>query len=135
MESHIPVKADVETQTEVEMDRGEEGSKRTRNISEILMEISLAYEHMQDLKEQYRDALPELKKFGDMEMEKFLRTYAKLKVRVMDEYDEYQMIKLFKCNFCSYSSERKRNVACHMEKNHTLPNTKHIKKETSITPK
>jgi len=117
------------------MDRGEEVSKRTRNISEILMEISLAYEHMQDLKEQYRDALPELKKFGDMEMEKFLRTYAKLKVRVMDEYDEYKMIKLFKCSVCSYSSERKHNVIRHMEMNHTVPNTKHIKKETSITLK
>ncbi len=58
------------------MDRDEKGSKRTRNISEILMEISLAYEHMQDLKEQYRNALPEFKKFGDMEKKKFLRTYA-----------------------------------------------------------
>ena len=38
-----------------------------------------------------------------------------------DDDDEYQMIKLFKCNFCSYSSERKRNVTHHMEKNHTLP--------------
>ena len=52
-----------------------------------------------------------------------------------DDDDEYQMIKLFKCNFCSYSSERKRNVTRHMEKHHTLPNTMHIKKETSITPK
>jgi hypothetical protein len=52
-----------------------------------------------------------------------------------DDDDEYQMIKLFKCNFCSYSSERKRNVTRHMEKHHTVPNTKDIKKETSITPK
>jgi len=82
-QSHIPVNADVETQTEVEMDRDEEGYKRTRNISEILMDISLAYEHMQDLKEEYRDALPEVRKLEEEKIEEeILKQFSVLQVRV-----------------------------------------------------
>ena len=54
---------------------------------------------------------------------------------ILDDGDDYQMIKLFKYNVFPYSSERKHNVKCYMKKNHTALYTKHIKKGTGIPPK
>ena len=48
------------------------------------------------IKEEYKAALPELRKLGDMERKKILNNYAKLKVHVMDDYDD--MEKGYECD-------------------------------------
>ena len=80
LQSHIPVNADVETQTGVEMDRDKDRYKRTSNILEILRGISFAFDHLKDFRKQYRDVLPEFKKLEKADKEKFIKTYAYFKV-------------------------------------------------------
>merc|ERR1712082_482692 len=71
----------------VEMDRDEDRYKRTSNILEKLRGISFAFDHLKDFRKQYRDALPEFKKLEKTDKDKFIQTYAYVKVQVIDEYD------------------------------------------------
>merc|ERR1711872_396064 len=73
---------DTETVSEVDTEDQEE-----YNIYEILNDIHLAFDHLKDLREQYRKALPQLKQLDEEEMDKFLYKYAELKIDIIDEQD------------------------------------------------
>ena len=68
------------TQTSVESDEEEP------DILELLKGAEKTFLNTLSIKKEYRAALPELRKLGDMETKKFLKNYAKFKVCVMDEY-------------------------------------------------
>ena len=83
LQSNIPLNANVETQSEVESDEGEP------DILELLKDTTINFLDIQFIKKEFGATLRRFKKFGNRKkMEKFIRTYANLKVRVMDEYDE-----------------------------------------------
>merc|ERR1712082_537329 len=83
LQSNIPLNANVETQSEVESDEGEP------DILELLKDTTINFLDIQFIKNEFGATLRRFKKFGNRKkMEKFIRTYANLKVRVMDEYDE-----------------------------------------------
>merc|ERR1712002_1290482 len=63
------------------------GDQEEYNIYEILNDIHLAFDHLKDLREQYRKALPQLKQLDEEEMDKFLYKYAELKIDIIDEQD------------------------------------------------
>ncbi len=57
--AHVSLERGTETQTGVEMDVDEEGSKKTPNICEILTDI-LAFDYLNDMWNMYGDASPQL---------------------------------------------------------------------------
>ena len=73
---------DTETVSEADTEDLEE-----YDVYEILNDISLAFNHLKDLREQYRKALPQLKELDEEEMDQFLYKYAELKIDVIDEQD------------------------------------------------
>ena len=73
---------DTETVSEADTEDLEE-----YDVYEILNDIYLAFNHLKDLREQYRKALPQLKQLDEEEMDRFLYKYAELKIDVIDEQD------------------------------------------------
>ena len=73
---------DTETVSEADTEDLEE-----YDVYEILNDISLTFNHLKDLREQYRKALPQLKELDEEEMDEFLYKYAELKIDVIDEQD------------------------------------------------
>ena len=71
---------DTETVSEADTEDQEE-----YNIYEILNDIHLAFDHLKDLREQYRKALPQLKQLDEEEMDKFLYKYAELKIDITNK--------------------------------------------------
>ena len=85
--SQNPVKnEDNETNTETVSEADTEDQEE-HDVYEILNDISLAFNHLKDLREQYRKALPQLKELDEEEMDQFLYKYAELKIDVIDEQD------------------------------------------------
>ena len=87
--SQNPVKnedTDNETDTETVSEADTEDLEE-HDVYEILNDISLAFNHLKDLREQYRKALPQLKELDEEEMDQFLYKYAELKIDVIDEQD------------------------------------------------
>ena len=87
--SQNPVKnedTDNETDTETVSEADTEDQEE-HDVYEILNDISLAFNHLKDLREQYRKALPQLKELDEEEMDQFLYKYAELKIDVIDEQD------------------------------------------------
>ena len=85
--SQNPVKnEDNETDTETVSEADTEDQEE-HDVYEILNDISLAFNHLKDLREQYRKALPQLKELDEEEMDQFLYKYAELKIDVIDEQD------------------------------------------------
>ena len=88
--SQNPVKnEDNETDTETvsEADTEDLSDEEEYDVYEILNDIHLAFNHLKDLREQYRKALPQLKELDEEEMDQFLYKYAELKIDVIDEQD------------------------------------------------
>ena len=79
-----PANEDTDTETVSEADTEDQ---EEYNIYEILNDIHLAFDHLKDLREQYRKALPQLKQLDEEEMDKFLYKYAELKIDIIDEED------------------------------------------------
>ena len=73
---------DTETVSEADTEDLEE-----HDVYEILNDIHLAFNHLKELREQYRKALPQLKELDEEEMDLFLYKYAELKIDVIDEQD------------------------------------------------
>ena len=71
---------DTETVSEADTEDQEE-----YDIYEILNDIHLAFDHLKDLREQYRKALPQLKQLDEEEMDKFLYKYAELKIDITNK--------------------------------------------------
>ena len=67
---------------EYQMKGGERGEK-TPDILQLLEDIRIHFEQLKKLRKHYRAALPQLRKLGEGDMDKFLRAYAKLKISVM----------------------------------------------------
>ena len=79
---------DTETVSEADTEDQEE-----HDVYEILNDISLTFNHLKDLREQYRKALPQLKELDEEEMDQFLYKYAELKIDVIDEQDGLEVRK------------------------------------------
>ena len=79
---------DTETVSEADTEDLEE-----HDVYEILNDISLTFNHLKDLREQYRKALPQLKQLDEEEMDQFLYKYADLKIYVIDEQDGLEVRK------------------------------------------
>ena len=77
---------------EYQMKGGERGEK-TPDILQLLEDIRIHFEQLKKLRKHYRAALPQLRKLGEGDMDKFLRTYAKLKISVMDDVTVSQLKK------------------------------------------
>ena len=75
---------DMETDTETVSEADTEDLEEY-NVYEILNDISLTFNHLKDLRDQYRKALPQLKELDEEEMDEFLYKYAELKIDVIDE--------------------------------------------------
>ena len=87
--SQKPEDTDNETDTETvsEADTEDLSDVEEYDVYEILNDISLAFNHLKDLREQYGKALPQLKQLDEEEMDLFLYKYAELKIDVIDEQD------------------------------------------------
>ena len=77
---------DMETDTETVSEADTEDLEEY-NVYEILNDISLTFNHLKVLRDQYRKALPQLKELDEEEMDEFLYKYAELKIDVIDEQD------------------------------------------------
>ena len=78
---------ETDTETVSEADTEDLSDGEEYNVYEILNDISLAFNHLKGLREQYRKALPQLKELDEEEMDQFLYKYAELKIDVIDEQD------------------------------------------------
>merc|ERR1712015_380556 len=78
---------ETDTETVSEADTEDLSDEEEHDVYEILNDISLAFNHLKDLREQYRKALPQLKEVDEEEMDQFLYKYAELKIDVIDEQD------------------------------------------------
>ena len=76
---------DMETDTETvsEADTVDISDVEEYDVYEILNDISLAFNHLKDLRDQYRKAFPQLKHLDEEEMDLFLYKYAELKIDAM----------------------------------------------------
>ena len=61
----------------------DERGEKTPDILQLLEDIRIHFEQLKKLRKHYRAALPQLRKLGEGDMDKFLRAYAKLKISVM----------------------------------------------------
>ena len=84
--SQKPEDTDNETDTETVSEADTEDLEE-HDVYEILNDIHLAFNHLKELREQYRKALPQLKELDEEEMDLFLYKYAELKIDVIDEQD------------------------------------------------
>ena len=57
------------------------------DISQILYDIHLGFNHFIDFRDKYRKALSQLKELDKDEMNQFLCEYAELKIDIIDEQD------------------------------------------------
>ena len=78
---------ETDTETVSEADTEDLSDEEEYDVYEILNDIHLAFNHLKDLREQYRKALPQLKELDEEEMDQFLYKYAELKIDVIDEQD------------------------------------------------
>ena len=78
---------ETDTETVSEADTEDLTDVEEHDVYEILNDISLTFNHLKDLREQYRKALPQLKELDEEEMDQFLYKYAELKIDVIDEQD------------------------------------------------
>ena len=78
-ESNTETVSDKETDNESEIEE--------HDIYEILNDIHLGFNHLKNLRDQYRKALPQIKELDNEEMNQFLYKYAELKIDVIDEQD------------------------------------------------
>ena len=78
---------ETDTETVSEADTEDLSDVEEYDVYEILNDISLAFNHLKDLRDQYRKALPQLKELDEEELDLFLYKYAELKIDVIDEQD------------------------------------------------
>ena len=94
--------ADMDTNDESETDDESEVDDETDNesetdevdIYEILSDISLTFDRLKELKEQYLKALPQIRELEGDKMNNFSIKYAELKVDVIDENDGLENVKI-----------------------------------------
>ena len=79
--------------TELGVKVGDDGGEKTPEILELLEDIMTTFERLKKLRKDCRAALPQLRKLGVGDMDKLLRTYAKLYVGVMDDVTVSQLKK------------------------------------------
>jgi hypothetical protein len=70
--------SDVGTQTSDE--------KEEPDILKLLKDTETNFNDLQAIKKEYLAALPKLRKLGDNDLKKFLKRYARFKVRLMNHY-------------------------------------------------
>ena len=73
--------------------KGDERGENTPEILQLLEDIMINFEQLKKLRKHYRAALPQLRKLGEGDMDKFLRTYVKFKISVMDDITVSQLKK------------------------------------------
>ena len=73
--------SDVGTQTS-----DEEEEEEPDDILELLKNTETNFNDLQAIKKQYLAALPKVRKLGDKDLKKFLKRYARFKVRLMNHY-------------------------------------------------
>ena len=78
---------EMDTDYESDHDTDNESEIDKLDIYEILSDISLSFDRLKELKEQYLKALPQLKDLEGDEINNFSCKYAELKVDVIDEND------------------------------------------------
>ena len=79
------------TEHGVEVD--DDGGEKTPDILQLLEDIKMNFEQLKKLRKDYRAALPQLRKLGEGYMDKFLRTYAKLEISLLDDVTVSQLKK------------------------------------------
>jgi hypothetical protein len=70
-----------------ESDSEEEENENVSDINDILRDISKTFTYLQQLREQYRDALPQIRELEGEDMESFLECYANFKAYVLEEQE------------------------------------------------
>jgi hypothetical protein len=70
-----------------ESDSEEEENENVSDINDILRDISKTFFYLQQLREQYRDALPQIRELEGEDMESFLECYANFKAYVLEEQE------------------------------------------------
>ena len=87
---------DTDDESEVDDESGTDNESETDKIDifEILSEISLSFDRLKELKDQYLKALPQLRELEGEEIDNFSCKYAELKVDVIDEKDGLENVKI-----------------------------------------
>ena len=57
------------------------------DVFDVLVDISSTFNYLQELRKQYRDLLPQVKKYNKDKMESFLEVYSLLKTSIIEEQD------------------------------------------------
>ena len=70
-----------------ESDSEEEENENVSDINDILRDISKTFNYLKQLREQYRDALPQIRELEGEDMESFLEDYANFKAYVLEEQE------------------------------------------------
>ena len=91
----ISQNVETKVETDDEMDTDDESEvDHEIDIFEILSEISLSFDRLKELKEQYLKALPQLRELEGDEINNFSCKYAELKVDVIDENEGLENVKI-----------------------------------------
>ena len=85
---------DTDDESEVDHETDDESETDEIDIYEILSDISLSFDRLKELKEQYLKALPQLRELEGDEMNNFSCKYAELKVDVIDENDGLENVNI-----------------------------------------
>ena len=86
--------SEVHDESEVDHETDNESETDEVDIYEILSDISLSFNRLKELKEQYLKALPQLRELEGDEMNTFSCKYAELKVDVIDEIEGLENVKI-----------------------------------------
>ena len=82
----IKIDYDDTDEDDEDMDTDDE-SDNDVDIFDVLVDISTTFNYLQELRKQYRDLLPQVKKYNKDEMESFLKVYSLLKTSIIEEQD------------------------------------------------
>ena len=94
MDTDDESETDNEYETDDEPETDNESETDEVDIYEILSDISLTFDRLKELKEQYLKALPQIRELEGDKMNNFSCKYAELKVDVIDENDGLENVKI-----------------------------------------
>ena len=73
--------------TDEEMEMEEEEEVKGRELSKIMVDIAIKLYDLQELRKEYRDALPQIENHDEDEKNIFINVYTALKLQIMREQD------------------------------------------------
>ena len=76
----------MDTEEESDIEDEDEEDKDT-DVYDVLVDISRTFNYLQELRKQYRDLLPQVKKMEKEDLDSFLQAYSLLKTNIIEEQD------------------------------------------------